>query len=1731
MRELMTKLAKIHCVAILVMSFAGFLAVDAKSMQVGGPAGPHQLQSGETRTLLSDGRLLVMGGQDQAGNVSNGVFLQDPATGESTALPAGLTFARAWHTATVLPDGKVLVLGGIGSDGNVVSSAELFDPKSLAFEAMSKAAPAPRAFHTATLLTDGKLWVAGGVSATGQLLGTTQLWDYHDGTSAGSSIKLITARRNHAATLLADGRVLVWGGKGEGSATVANGEIYDPAKQKLDPVDSPEALLATGNSIAEMRASSPEDNAADVSVDALISLRFSRPLLMQSINGQTIVLQGPTGAVGASVIGAENGMLAFITPKSPLVPGTTYSVTLSGATDTNHASVAFAQFVFVTAGIPPQDDEWVPTSDWRTHLPDSKWQQLPPLRAPPAVTALAGQVLKLDGNPLPRVSLIIDGQKAFSDGTGRFLLKNIAAGHHSMMINATTANTRTRSYGIYEVGVDIIGGQTNALKYTIWMTPLDTAHTVTIPSPTLTETVIKSPLLPGLELHIPANTVITGFDGKIITQINITPIPLDRPPFPLPNVPVPIYFTIQPGSSYIKAMTSGGAKGATLLYPNAFHFPTGTQFNFWNYDPDSRGWYVYGQGRVDVDGSQIVPNPGVAIYEFTGAMVANPSDAPPSGPPPGDDQGQGGDPVNLATGLLVYSKTDLVVPDVIPLTLSRTYRPNDSASRSFGVGTSQPYDIYLIGTNNTTPGGGYVWEELILPDGGRIHFDRISPCTGANGYCDFADAIFEHTSTPTDYFGATIKWIGGITPWQLTKKDGTLLFFPDSDGSTTSRGAGLFGIQDRYGNIVQFTRDFTTSNLQQLTAQNGRWIKFTYDSSNRITQAQDNISRTVQYSYDSAGRLSQVTDANGGITKYSYDAFSELLTIQDQRGIFYLTNQYDSNGRVVKQTMADGGIYLFAYTTDLNTGNIVQVDATDPLGFVKRTTFNAHGYTTSETLALGTQSQQTKVYMRDPNTNLIMKTVDALQRETDYSYDPMGNVLSITTLANTAAAATTSYTYDPNFSQVATVTDPLNHVTTYQRDPNNGNLTAKIDALGNQSLYSYFPNGQLQSITDPLQHTVQFGYDHGDLVSTTDRRGNITTSFTDGVGRVIARTDSAGNTTAYTYNALNEPTQITDAKGNSSSLAYDLNGHLISVTDPLQHTTNYIYDNMDRIIKSTDALLRDTLYAYDLNGHLISKTDPKGQVTSFAFDPLGRPTFTGFNTVMSGGVPTYDSTISYRYDAAGRLLQALDSTGGTITRTFDDINRNMTETSPHGVITYAYDAAGKKSSMTLAGQPVVNYSYDNANRLTGIAQGATTVEFSYDNASRRTLSSFSNSTSIGYSYDPASHLTGITYSFGNNVVATLSYTYDPLGRKSQAQGGFASAGYDSANELVNWNGTAISYDLNGNMLSDGSNSFTWDARNQIAAINGNPVQYDALGRRTTNAAGTAFAYDGPNAVQELSGTTVTANMLMGGVDEVLSRTDASGTFTPLRDALGSTIALLDSTGATATSYTYSPFGSTVATGSALGSKFQYTGRENDGNGVYYLRGRYYNSALGRFVSRDPSGSAGSGVNLYAFVDNDPVNFTDVFGLSKQPAADPGPAVPPPAPPKKTKLKKGDLFPMDLQNCISSYGYKALKEQFDLGKENDKEMIGKTGEHLKDMFGTWTMGILFGHHVSVATGSQAAVEAVEKAEPWIIGAELTAMFSDLIGTGIKTGFNQDEIQADFEINKQVCLNDLNYEIVE
>ncbi|MGH7303819.1 MAG: RHS repeat-associated core domain-containing protein [Candidatus Rokuibacteriota bacterium] len=130
-------------------------------------------------------------------------------------------------------------------------------------------------------------------------------------------------------------------------------------------------------------------------------------------------------------------------------------------------------------------------------------------------------------------------------------------------------------------------------------------------------------------------------------------------------------------------------------------------------------------------------------------------------------------------------------------------------------------------------------------------------------------------------------------------------------------------------------------------------------------------------------------------------------------------------------------------------------------------------------------------------------------------------------------------------------------------------------------------------------------------------------------------------------------------------------------------------------------------------------------------------------------------------------------------------------------------------------------------------------------------------------------------------------------------------------------------------------------------------------------------------VRDIVGSTATGYLNGPGIDEPLVR---GGSEFIWADVLGSLLRITDASGGVITAYDYEPFGRASTTSGASTNPAQYTGRENDGTGLYYYRARYYHTDLQRFISEDPIEFAGGDVNLYAYVANNPTAHTDPTGL-------------------------------------------------------------------------------------------------------------------------------------------------------
>jgi YD repeat-containing protein len=288
--------------------------------------------------------------------------------------------------------------------------------------------------------------------------------------------------------------------------------------------------------------------------------------------------------------------------------------------------------------------------------------------------------------------------------------------------------------------------------------------------------------------------------------------------------------------------------------------------------------------------------------------------------------------VDLHSGAFVLRQTDLFIPDVVPLSLLRTYRVWDFYSRAFGVGTNHPYDICPTGTRFP-----YTYMDLNLEDGQQIHLRRISKGTS------YSDAVFRHDETSSEFYGAQIAWNGN--GWTLDFRDGSRFLFPEAyDAKNYAQGAP-FEMWDAEAHRIQLKRD-KQRNLEQLVSPSARTITFKYDAANRIIEATDDTGNVRKYSYDSNGHLKTVADASHLLYRFEYSPLIHspgydpyvMTKILDGRGTVLLQNIY-GDGKISEQRLANGDVYRYDY---IFVGNeIVETIVNDPTG--ERKFFFQHG--------------------------------------------------------------------------------------------------------------------------------------------------------------------------------------------------------------------------------------------------------------------------------------------------------------------------------------------------------------------------------------------------------------------------------------------------------------------------------------------------------------------------------------------------------------------------------------------------------------------------------------------------------------------------------------------------------------------------------------------------------------------------------------------------------------------
>ncbi|MBQ8940723.1 MAG: hypothetical protein IJ062_02725, partial [Firmicutes bacterium] len=448
--------------------------------------------------------------------------------------------------------------------------------------------------------------------------------------------------------------------------------------------------------------------------------------------------------------------------------------------------------------------------------------------------------------------------------------------------------------------------------------------------------------------------------------------------------------------------------------------------------------------------------------------------------------------------------------------------------------------------------------------------------------------------------------------------------------------------------------------------------------------------------------------------------------------------------------------------------------------------------------------------------------------------------------------------------------------------------------------------------------------------------------------------------------------------------------------DANNNTTSYSLDKLNRLTSETDAANGSDDYTYNAIGLLTQYTNKRGQNITYAYDRDGRRT----------GRTTVEGATAYTYDPNGNLLTVTDSQG-TITRTYDSLNRVTSYTNTNDqTIGYEYDAFGNLKKLTYPDNKQVSYTYNANNQMTKVKDwNNRETNYAYDNNGRLSSITRPDGSVETYTYNAAGQLTHAIDQNGNTIINEYSYAYDADGNitdeisanepdVNEISVDDAAMSYSAANRLTNFNGIPIPYDADGNMLKTPlGNEFgnlTFDSLNQLTdvTISGSAISYsytyDAEGYRTSkteNGTTTNFVVD-PNAELSrvlMSTTNGETTYYVYGLG-LISQEKGADYRLYHYDYRGSTTAMTTLGGAVVDIMFYDAYGNMVKRTGADDTPFLYVGKygvETDKNGLYYMRARYYNPQIQRFINVDP---IRDGYNWYGYAYDNSVSYIDPIGL-------------------------------------------------------------------------------------------------------------------------------------------------------
>ena len=758
---------------------------------------------------------------------------------------------------------------------------------------------------------------------------------------------------------------------------------------------------------------------------------------------------------------------------------------------------------------------------------------------------------------------------------------------------------------------------------------------------------------------------------------------------------------------------------------------------------------------------------------------------------------------------------------------------------------------------------------------------------------------------------------------------------------------------------LQYTYDKAGNKLSEKN-ERGFETKYTFDNLNRVQTITDPENNTLKYTYDLVGNKLSETNSKGCTMTYGYDKLNRLATTTDAYGKIIGRKVYDANSNVIKEIDAKG--YLSGGDDETRYGTVHTYDMGNRL--VKTAS--------PEATAQNTYSME-------------------------YSYNQYGEV----TGKKDALGNVTAYQYD-NRGKLTKVTDPMGVSTKYSYDKQGSKLTM-TDGRGKLTDYRYTAFGNTKTILNPDGKTASYKYDlSGNAVCITDKNGNNTLYFYDSRGLVLEKkVKETGDSIKYTYDEVGNRKSMEDESG-------------VSV---------YTYDGNNRLLEIKKDGASHIGYAYDEVGNVAKVTDKKGNIVSYTYDKSNR-----METVTANG-----ETTTYTYDENGNRDKIEYEGGVSEEYTYDRDNHLilLENKKPDGTIiseyNYKYDLAGRQISKTDS-YGTTSYEYDRDGRVIKIAAPGKTTLYTYDNAGNR-VSQNETYTSA----QPSSYIDSATGKEIQYILKKSEYTYSSSNQLLK----LSERMFDESNKEIARKTTKTAYDDNGNQLKQSvsytlpadtkllpttkgnaygdsmsgtidklveKTSYTFDGFNRLKKAetvkdgkhteaeykyDGDDLRVNKTVKKSDNAYKeeiTNYLYDRQNVILETDAAGNIKTRYIKGINYIASLDSENKETYFLFNGHGDTVQTVNEAGEVQNRYDYDIWGNPTLTIEVKANAIRYAGEYIDTEtGLYYLRARYYDPYVGRFISEDSYFGEDENplsLNRYTYCHNDPIQFVDPSGHSE-----------------------------------------------------------------------------------------------------------------------------------------------------